>query len=184
MWYYTKSCFVAIRNGAFLLYLKKSTKTVEIVSVFRQLINFFSPSDYFTIYTGWNTKAGQAQKGGGYVEYDGILIGQAVRDIRTERGLTIEELSDQVGKSVSHIHQLELGSRKMSVDLLLAFVSVLDTDANRILRIEKTEAVCDKGQKSSTEVSIDEELDKLPVLQREYLKKAFLNMIQTIPAMS
>lgn len=46
------------------------------------------------------------------MEYDGILIGQSVRDIRTERGLTIEELSDRVGKSVSHIHQLELGSRK------------------------------------------------------------------------
>ena len=118
------------------------------------------------------------------MKYDGILIGQAVRNIRTERGLTIEELSDRVDKSVSHIHQLELGSRKMSVDLLLALVSVLDTDANRILRIEKTEAVCDKGQKSSTEVSVDEELDKLPVLQREYLKKAFLNMIQTIPAVS
>lgn len=117
------------------------------------------------------------------MEYDGILIGQAVRDIRTEHGLTIEELSDRVGKSVSHIHQLELGSRKMSVDLLLALVSVLDTDANRILGIEKTEAVCDREQESSTEVSIDHELDKLPVLQREYLKKAFLNMIQTIPAM-
>ena len=118
------------------------------------------------------------------MEYDGILIGQAVRDIRTERGLTIEELSDRVGKSVSHIHQLELGSRKMSVDLLLALVSVLDTDANRILRIEKTETVCDREQESNAEVSIDHELDKLPVPQREYLKKAFFNMIQTFPAMS
>lgn len=72
----------------------------------------------------------------------------------------------------------------MSVDLLLALVSVLDTDANRILRIEKTEAVCDREQESSAEVSIDDELDKLSALQREYLKKAFLNMIQTIPAMS
>lgn len=118
------------------------------------------------------------------MKYDGILIGQAVRNIRTERGLTIEELSDRVDKSVSHIHQLELGSRKMSVDLLLSLVSVLDTDANRILRIENTEAVCDREQESSTEISIDDELDKLPAPQREYLKKAFLNMLQTIPAMS
>lgn len=118
------------------------------------------------------------------MEYDGILIGQAVRDIRTERGLTIEELSDRVDKSVSHIHQLELGSRKMSVDLLLALVSVLDTDANRILRIEKTGEAFGREQESNTGVSIDDELDKLPAPQREYLKKAFLNMIQTIPAMS
>jgi len=118
------------------------------------------------------------------VKYDGILIGQAVRDIRTERGLTIEELSDRVDKSVSHIHQLELGSRKMSVDLLLALVSVLDTDANRILRIEKTGEAFGREQESSIELSIDDELDKLPAPQREYLKKAFLNMIQTIPALS
>lgn len=90
------------------------------------------------------------------MEYDGILIGQAVRDIRTERGLTIEELSDWVGKSVSHIHQLELGSRKMSVDLLLALVSVLDMDVNRILKIEKTEAVCDKEQKQQEMEHINE----------------------------
>lgn len=89
------------------------------------------------------------------MKYDGILIGQAVRDIRTERGLTIEELSDRVDKSVSHIHQLELGSRKMSVDLLLALVSVLDTDANRILRIEKTGEAFGREQESSTEISID-----------------------------
>jgi len=118
------------------------------------------------------------------VEYDGILIGQVARDIRTERGLTIEELSDRVDKSVSHIHQLELGSRKMSVDLLLALISVLDADANRILRIEKTGEVFGREQESSTEISIDDELSKLSASQREYLKKAFLNMIQTIPAMS
>ena len=40
------------------------------------------------------------------MKYDGILIGQVVCDIRTEWGLTIEELSDQVDKSVSHFHQL------------------------------------------------------------------------------
>lgn len=99
------------------------------------------------------------------MKYDGILIGQAVRNIRTERGLTIEELSDRVDKSVSHIHQLELGSRKMSVDLLLALVSVLDTDANRILRIEKTGEVFGKEQENSTEMSIDDELSKLPAPQ-------------------
>lgn len=117
------------------------------------------------------------------MKYDGILIGQAIRDIRTEQGLTIEELSDWVDKSVSHIHQLELGSRKMSIDLLLALISALDTDANRILRIEKAGKECDKKQKSNKEVSIDNELDKLPVSQREYLKNTFLNMIATFPSM-
>lgn len=115
------------------------------------------------------------------MEYDGILIGQAVRSIRTERGLTIEELSDRVDKSVSHIHQLELGSRKMSVDLLLALVSVLNTDANRILRIEKTGEVYGREQESNTRVSIDEELNKLSEKQRDYLREIFLKMIQKFP---
>lgn len=79
--------------------------------------------------------------------------------------MTIEELSDRVDKSVSHIHQLELGSRKMSVDLLIALVSVLDTDANRILRIEKTGEAFGREQESSTEISIDDELSKLPAPQ-------------------
>lgn len=46
-----KFLFRSDTEWGFFSCLKKSTKTVEIVSAFRQLINFFSPSDYFTIYT-------------------------------------------------------------------------------------------------------------------------------------
>lgn len=113
-----------------------------------------------------------------YVKYDGILIGQSIRDMRTKKGMTIEQLSDAVDKSVSHIHQMELGSRKMSIDLLLDLVAVLDTDANSILGIETKESEEDK--ESKTGISIDEELDKLSVQQRDYLKQIFVTMIRTI----
>lgn len=113
-----------------------------------------------------------------YVKYDGILIGQSIRDMRTKKGMTIEQLSDAVDKSVSHIHQMELGSRKMSIDLLLDFVAVLDTDANSILGIEPKESEEDK--ESKTRISIDAELDKLSVQQRDYLKRVFVTMIRTI----
>lgn len=112
------------------------------------------------------------------MKYDGILIGQSIRDMRTKKGMTIEQLSDAVDKSVSHIHQMELGSRKMSIDLLLDLVAVLDTDANSILGIEPKESEEDKERK--TGISIDEELDKLSVQQRDYLKQVFDTMIQTI----
>lgn len=178
-----KVLFCSNTEWGFFLCPKNRQKLLN----FHLLFDSYSTSFHQRIilpYIQVETPKQDKQRGGGYVEYDGILIGQAVRDIRTERGLTIEELSDRVDKSVSHIHQLELGSRKMSVDLLLALVSVLDTDANRILRIEKTGEAFGREQESNTGVSIDDELDKLPAPQREYLKKAFLNMIQTIPAMS
>lgn len=114
-----------------------------------------------------------------YVKYDGILIGQSIRDMRTKKGMTIEQLSDAVDKSVSHIHQMELGSRKMSIDLFLDLIAVLDTDANSILGIEPKESEEDK--ESKTGISIDEELDKLSVQQRDYLKRVFVTMIRTIP---
>lgn len=112
------------------------------------------------------------------MKYDGILIGQSIRDMRTKKGMTIEQLSDAVDKSVSHIHQMELGSRKMSIDLLLDLVAVLDTDANRILGIEQKESG-DIGEESK--ISVDKELEKVPKAQRRYLQRAFLNMIQTMP---
>lgn len=50
------------------------------------------------------------------MEYEGWKAGQALRNVRKSRHLTIEQLSERVNKSPSHINQIELGSRKMSVD--------------------------------------------------------------------
>ena len=101
------------------------------------------------------------------MKYDGMLIGQSIRDMRTKKGMTIEQLSDTLDKSVSHIHQIELGSRKKSIDLLLDLVAVLDADANSFLKIESKEA--EENKESKTGISIDEELDKLFVQLRDYL---------------
>ena len=118
-----------------------------------------------------------------YVKYDGLLIGQAVRDIRIEKGMTIEQLCEKVDKSVSHIHQMELGSRKMSIELLLSLVTALDTDANKILGIIPKEDTSEKGREKK-EVSIDKELDNLSAPQRDYLKGIFLTMIRKMPEVS
>lgn len=115
------------------------------------------------------------------MEYNGLRIGQSIRDIRTKRGMTIEQLSGEVDKSVSHIHQIELGSRKMSVDLLLSLVSVLDTDANSVLGIQSQKDTSECKEKIG--ISIDDELDKLSKKQSDYLKGIFLAMIQKISVM-
>ena len=80
------------------------------------------------------------------MEYEGWKAGQALRDVRKSRHLTIEQLSERVNKSPSHINQIELGSRKMSVDLLYLLMTALYTDANTILGIAPEE---DAGRKET-----------------------------------
>ena len=107
------------------------------------------------------------------VEYQGWNAGQAIRELRIEKNMTIENLSEAVGKSVSHITQLEEGNRKMSIDLLYALISVLGTDANTVLAIPTV--------KDTEETSIDAELKKLDPIMREYLSQEFMHMISQAP---
>lgn len=52
-------------------------------------------------------------------QYDGLVVGQRIRNLRVEAGYELGEFSDELGKSESHIKQVELGSRKISLDLLI-----------------------------------------------------------------
>lgn len=116
----------------------------------------------------------KAAENKGMMKYDGFTSGQAVRDLREAKGWTIEKLAEEVDKSESHIHQLELGSRKMSIELLFALMGTFGTDANTILGV--------KGNECSTEgISIDTMLEQLPETQREYLKRQFIRMIEEFP---
>lgn len=49
-------------------------------------------------------------------QYDGLVVGQRIRNLRVEAGYELGEFSDELGKSESHIKQVELGSRKISLD--------------------------------------------------------------------
>lgn len=106
------------------------------------------------------------------MRYDGFVVGQAVRNLRTEKHLTIEQLSEAVDKSASHIVQMELGSRKMSVDLLYSLMTVFNTDANSVLGIGESKKM----------ISIDKALMVLDEPKRNYLIGIFLEMIEKIPA--
>ncbi len=108
------------------------------------------------------------------MRYDGFKAGQAVRDLREAKGWTIEKLAEEVEKSESHIHQIELGGRKMSVELLFALMGVFGTDANTILGVQDKEC-------STEGISIDAMLGKLPKQQGEYLKRQFIRMIEEFP---
>lgn len=103
--------------------------------------------------------------------YDGLTVGQNVRIMREQNHWTIEQLSEAVDKSVSHIVQMELGSRKMSLDLLFSLMTVFNVDANSILGVSNNE-----------ELSIDKALNKLNEPQKQYLTNIFMDMIKKIPA--
>ena len=103
--------------------------------------------------------------------YDGLTVGQNVRIMRKQNHWTIEQLSEAVDKSASHIVQMELGSRKMSLDLLFSLMTVFNVDANSILGVSNNE-----------ELSIDKALNKLNETQKQYLTNIFMDMIKKIPA--
>lgn len=89
--------------------------------------------------------------------------------------MSIGELRDDVGKSESHMKQVELGSRKISLDLLLSLMTVLETGANDILAYDKEE---------TKQVSIDSQLKSLPEKQRNYLTNIFQSMIEEYPVVA
>ncbi len=103
------------------------------------------------------------------MQYDRLQIGQKLRDMRKGKKYTVEELGDRMGISVSHVNQIERGSRNMSMELLVRFINTLDTDANSILM--------DISDMKSD--SIDAQLSMLPVEKRDYLTEVFRYMIST-----
>ena len=104
------------------------------------------------------------------MEYIGWKIGQQLRNLRKNSGMTLEELSAKVDKSTSHINQIELGSRKITIDLLFSIMSVLEVDANTVLAIPQKEA--------KEQVSIDAMLTELPQDIREDLIDTFQFIIK------
>lgn len=109
------------------------------------------------------------------VKYEGWNVGQSIRRLRHENKMTIEQLSEAVGKSVSHITQLEEGRRKMSIDLLYELLTVFETDANNILALKH-----DKDNSVVTN-SVDLELSKLNPMMKNYLENQFISMIRNAP---
>ena len=102
---------------------------------------------------------------------EGWNVGSIIRQLRRDKNMTIDELSEAVGKSVSHITQVEEGTRRISIDLLYALVTELDTDANTILAIQNKQG----------NISVDEELRKLSPEMRTYFSQQFVQMIKEIP---
>ena len=64
---------------------------------------------------------------------DYASIGQKIKKIRLEKGITQEQLAEAVGVGVTHISHLETGSGTVSLKVFLAIVNYLNCSADEIL---------------------------------------------------
>lgn len=64
---------------------------------------------------------------------DYYAIGQRIRKIRKEKGLSQEQLAERVGISVTHTSHIETGNTKLSIEVFASIVNALDCQADELL---------------------------------------------------
>jgi len=68
------------------------------------------------------------------------LLGDVLRDKRTERGLTLREVSAEASVSLGYISEIERGQKEASSELLASLCDALDVPLSAVLR-EVSDAV-------------------------------------------
>ncbi len=116
------------------------------------------------------------------MEYDGFKVGQAIRALRRKNGMTLEDMSEAVGRTTAHLNMVELGSRRISFDLLYALMTVFHTDANSVLGLPSENLFPADGQ--IREASVDERLWRMEPEHRAYLTEIFMHMLDKISAIN
>ena len=69
-----------------------------------------------------------------------MTLGEKLKKLRTDYGLTQEELAEKVGVGVTHISHLETGSGTVSLKVFLSIVNYLECSADELLCKEITTA--------------------------------------------
>lgn len=105
------------------------------------------------------------------MQYNGYDVGPVLRELRKDRGLTIDKVCEITELSVSSIKQIEQGGRNLSMKSLYLFMDAYQCDANTILNI------CMEPLLDWEDESIDGCLKLLSKEQRIYLKRTFMYMI-------
>src|SRR5688572_29050257 len=68
------------------------------------------------------------------------LLGDVLRDKRTQRGLTLREVSAEARVSLGYISEIERGQKEASSELLASLCGALDVPLSHVLR-EVSDAV-------------------------------------------
>lgn len=69
-------------------------------------------------------------------ELDFALIGQRIKEVRSDKKLTQEYLAEKTGVNVSHISNIETNKVKVSLTLLVGICNTLDVTLDYLLENE------------------------------------------------
>ncbi|MDI3328449.1 MAG: helix-turn-helix transcriptional regulator [Alicyclobacillaceae bacterium] len=61
------------------------------------------------------------------------VIGERLKELRLERGLTVKELAERAGVSQSYVYAVEAGTRGSQVDKLVRIAKALGVDLSTLI---------------------------------------------------
>ena len=70
------------------------------------------------------------------IEIDMKKLGEKIKELRTERGLSQKQLADKIGVATNTVSQYESGKSKTSIDILANLAVELDTTTDFLLGLE------------------------------------------------
>ncbi|MFT4228944.1 MAG: helix-turn-helix domain-containing protein, partial [Microbacterium sp.] len=82
-------------------------------------------------------------------EADALTIGRRIRQLRTARGMTLDDLASAVERAPSQLSMIETGKREPKLTLLRAIARALDTTIDRLLEAEPLD------ERSSLEIALE-----------------------------
>ena len=68
------------------------------------------------------------------MQYDNIAIGQVIRDLRKEKGLSQDVLSGLAGIARTHLTMIETGSKQANFETLWRIALALDLRPSELVR--------------------------------------------------
>ncbi len=81
------------------------------------------------------------------------LLGDVLRDLRMQRGLTLREVSAEARVSLGYISEIERGQKEASSELLAALCAALDVPLSDVLRDVSDAVALEEAASALTVVS-------------------------------
>ena len=105
---------------------------------------------------------------------DYYAIGQRIRQIRKARGLSQDQLAEQVGISTVHVSHIENANTKLSLPVFVRLTEVLQVSADELLQGEPS------AQRARAEGAILSLLDSCSLTQLQILQDVLCSVKQAL----